>query len=101
MSLSFLTPLMLAGAALVAAPIILHLVMKQQPKHLVFPALRFIQRREDANRRQLRLRHLLLLLLRCCAIVFLALAMARPSLRFLECLFSSAHFSPCPLVSAS
>jgi len=41
MSLTFLTPLMLAGAALVAAPIILHLVMRQQPKHLVFPALSF------------------------------------------------------------
>ena len=45
MSLTFLTPLMLAGAALVAAPIILHLVMRQQPKHLVFPALQFLRQR--------------------------------------------------------
>jgi uncharacterized membrane protein len=81
MTLSFLTPLMLAGAALIAAPIILHLVMRQQPKHLIFPALRFVQRRQDANKRRLKLRHLLLLLLRCAAILFFALALARPTLQ--------------------
>ncbi len=81
MSLTFLTPLMLAGAVLIAAPIILHLVMRQQPKHLFFPALRFIQLRNDANKRRLKLRHILLLLLRCGAIVFLALAMSRPTVQ--------------------
>jgi hypothetical protein len=81
MSLTFLTPLMLAGAVLIAAPIILHLVMRQQPKHLIFPALRFIRLRNDSNKRRLKLRHLLLLALRCGAIVFLALALARPSVQ--------------------
>ena len=81
MGLTFLTPLMLAGAAMVAAPIILHLIMRQQPKHLIFPALRFIRMRNDMNKRRLRLRHILLLLLRCAAIVFLALALARPNLQ--------------------
>ena len=69
MCLTFLTPLMLAGAVLVAAPIILHLMMRQQPKHLMFPALRFIRQRNDANKRRLKLRHLLLLALRCAVIV--------------------------------
>ncbi len=63
---------MLIGAALIAVPIVLHLVMRQVPKHIVFPAVRFIVRREQANRRQLRLRHLILLLLRAGAIVLLA-----------------------------
>ena len=81
MSLTFLTPLMLAGVALVAAPIVLHLVMRQQPKHLIFPALQFIRQRSSSNRRKLKLRHLILLALRCAAIVFLALALARPSLQ--------------------
>ena len=81
MSLTFLSPLMIAGAMLVAAPIILHLVMRQQPKHLLFPALRFIRMRNDSNKRRLKLRHILLLILRCAAIVFLALALARPSLQ--------------------
>src|SRR5215467_2656948 len=81
MSLTFLTPVMLAGAVLVAAPIILHLVMRQQPKHLIFPALRFIRLRNDSNKRRLKLRHLILLALRCGAIVFLAAALARPSVQ--------------------
>lgn len=81
MGLTFLSPLILAGAALIAVPIILHLVMKQVPKKLIFPAIRFLQQREQANRRQLRLRHLLLLFLRCAAIVLLSAALARPSMK--------------------
>ena len=63
-------------------PIILHLIMRQRPKLLEFPALRFIQKRHDTNQRRLRLRHLLLLLLRAGAIALLALALARPSIKF-------------------
>ena len=64
------------GSALVAVPIILHLIMRRKPKMLEFPALRFIQKRHDANQRRLKLRHLLLLLLRMAAIALLALALA-------------------------
>lgn len=71
---------LLAGTALVALPIVLHLVMRQKPKLLEFPALRFIQQRHDTNRRQLRLRHLLLLALRALLIAVLAFALARPSI---------------------
>ena len=63
-------------------PIILHLIMRQRPKLLEFPALRFIRKRHDMNQRRLRLRHLLLLLLRAGAIALLALALARPSIKF-------------------
>ncbi len=79
--MDFVNPALLAGASLVALPIILHLVMRQKPKHFEFPALRFIQKRQDANRRKLRLRHLLLLLLRVAAIALLAAALARPTLK--------------------
>lgn len=68
----------LGGIALAAIPVVLHLVMRQQPRHLEFPALRFIQQRQDTNRRRLQLRHLLLLLLRVVMICLLALALARP-----------------------
>ena len=54
--------------------------MKRQPRLVEFPALRFIQARRDSNRRSLRLRQLLLLLLRICVIAGLALALARPSI---------------------
>lgn len=81
MGLSFLTPLLLGGAALVAVPIVLHLVMRRTPVPHDFPALRFLQEKRIANRRRLRLNHLFLLLLRMAAIVLLALALARPTLR--------------------
>jgi len=81
MGLSFLTPLLLGGAALVAVPIVLHLAMRRKPVPHSFPALRFLQEKRVANRRRLRLNHLLLLLLRMAAIVLLALALARPTLR--------------------
>jgi hypothetical protein len=81
MGLEFVNPLMLAGVAAAAVPIVLHLIMRQQPKQLEFPALRFVRQRQEANRRRLRLRHLLLLALRTAALCLLALAMARPSMR--------------------
>ncbi|HEX4128403.1 MAG TPA: BatA domain-containing protein [Pirellulales bacterium] len=77
----FLNPLFLAGTALVVVPIVLHLLMRPRPKHLLFPALRFIRQRHDVNRRQMRLRNWLLLLLRAAVICLLALALARPSIQ--------------------
>jgi len=81
MGLSFLTPALLAGTALVAVPVVLHLIMRRKPVRHDFPALRFLRERAVANRRRLRLQHLLLLLLRMAAVVLLALALARPTLR--------------------
>ncbi|MFM1905057.1 MAG: hypothetical protein RLZZ440_2957 [Planctomycetota bacterium] len=81
MGLSFLSPLLLGGAALVAAPILLHLLMRRKPVPHSFPALRFLQARAVRNRRRLRLSHLLLLLLRIAAVLLVALALARPVLR--------------------
>lgn len=79
--MSFLGPTLLAGAALVALPIILHLVMKREPKRVEFPALRFVRKRHSTNQTRLKIRHWLLLALRCAFILLLALALARPVLR--------------------
>ena len=76
--MSLLTPALLAGAALIALPIILHLVMRQEPQRLVFPAMRFLERRQATNQTRMRLQHWLLLALRCGAIALLATALARP-----------------------
>jgi len=81
MGLSFLTPALLAGVGLVAIPLILHLLMRRKPVPKEFPALRFLRTRAVANRRRLRLSHLLLLLLRMAGLVLLAVALARPTLR--------------------
>jgi len=78
--MTFVNISLLAGTALVALPIVLHLIMRQKPKRLEFPALRFVSKQHDANRRRLLLRHILLLLLRAAAIALLAFALARPSI---------------------
>ena len=52
--------------------------MRERPRKLEFPALRFLQIRKESNRRRLKIRHLLLLLLRCLAVLLLAFALARP-----------------------
>jgi len=77
--MAFIGNYILFGTLLVAVPVILHLVMRQKPKQLEFPALRFLQKRKETNRRQLRIKHLLLLLLRCGAILALVFVLARPS----------------------
>lgn len=80
--MTFVHVSLLAGSALVALPVLLHLLMRQRPRRFEFPALRFVRQRHETNRRQLRLRHLLLMLLRVAAIALLAFALARPSIRF-------------------
>lgn len=78
--MEFVNPAILAGTVLIAAPILLHLIIRQKPKHVLFPALRFLQQRHLTNKRTLRLRHLLLLLLRIAAVALLAISLSRPSL---------------------
>jgi len=80
--MTFLNASLLFGSALVALPIVLHLIMRRRPRHLEFPALRFVAQRQETNQRRLRLRHLLLLALRVGAILLLAAALARPSVKF-------------------
>ena len=77
--MAFVNASLLLGGMLMAVPVILHLMMRQKPRPLVFPAIRFVQQRRESNRRTLRLRHWLLLLLRALLIVLLAAAIARPS----------------------
>src|SRR5262245_10192887 len=77
--MAFVNLSLLLGGAFVAIPVVLHLIMRQRPKQLIFPALRFVHERRLANQRRLQLRHWLLLALRCAAIGLLALALARPS----------------------
>src|SRR5262249_22571867 len=61
-------------------PILVHLIMRQKPKPLPFPAFRFLKQRHLINRRKLRLQHLLLMLLRILLIAALCLALAQPRL---------------------
>jgi len=77
--MAFVNLSLLVGGVLIGLPIALHLLMRQRPRQLEFPALRFLISRQATNQRSLRLRHWLLLLLRCLALAILAIALARPS----------------------
>jgi hypothetical protein len=76
--MTFVFPILLGGLALAAIPLILHLIVRRQPKRLPFPAFRFLVQQHRSNLRKLRLRHLLLLALRVFLIVAMCLLLARP-----------------------
>jgi hypothetical protein len=80
MDISLLHAGLAGGAALAALPVILHLFMKQTPKHVIFPALRLIRERQKRSRKKLRVKNWLLLLARMALVALMALALARPSL---------------------
>ena len=76
--MSFLNPLFLLGLAAVVAPIIVHLVRRTNAKKIEFASLMFVRRVPQRTIRRNRLHNLLLLLLRCLALLLLVLAFARP-----------------------
>jgi hypothetical protein len=76
--MTFLFPVLLGGLVLAGIPVALHLIMRQRPKALVFPAFRFLVQKHRTNQRKLRLRHLILLALRFALIIAICLALSRP-----------------------
>ncbi len=70
-------PLLLWGAALIAAPILIHLLSKRKFRVVEWAAMEFLLDAHRHNRRRIQLEHLLLLLLRCLAIILLSLLVAR------------------------
>ncbi len=86
--MDFIHKFLLIGLVLAGLPVVLHLIMRQKPKRLPFPAFRFLRQRYRVNQRKLNLQHLLLLLLRIAVICALCLALARPRL-FANRVFSS------------
>ena len=72
--------ILIAGAALAGLPVLLHLIMKQEPKRLPFPAFRFLKLKQKTNQRKMRLRHFLLLAFRVLLIALFALTLYQPTL---------------------
>ena len=79
--MGFLNPLLLAAAAAIGVPLLLHLFRRRESRRVPFPALRYLLRTERDHARRIRLRQLLLLLLRVSAVLLLALAASQPFLR--------------------
>lgn len=78
--MTFTFPILLGGLALLAVPVLIHLILRQKPKTLKFPAFRFLLQKRKTNQRKLQLRHLLLLALRMLLLALICLALARPKL---------------------
>ena len=76
--MGLLAPLFLLGLAAIAAPILIHLRLRQRSRVVRFPSLMFISKAPYRSIRRRRLRDVLLLLMRCIAVALLALAFARP-----------------------
>ncbi|MFM1768004.1 MAG: hypothetical protein RJA22_533 [Verrucomicrobiota bacterium] len=77
--MSFLNPIMLAGLAAVAVPIIIHLLNRRRFQKVTWAAMRFIQASVQKNQKRMRLEDWILLALRCLLLALLALALARPA----------------------
>lgn len=76
--MTFLAPTMLAGAAAVSIPIALHFFYRARYKPLPWAPMRFLKEAIEQTSRRLKFQELILLVLRCLAIVLLAVALARP-----------------------
>src|SRR5512139_1017222 len=78
MALRLLAPLNLLAALAVAVPIAIHLLQRRREATVDFPAVRFLLLAQRRAARHLRVRRLLLLLVRCLAVLCFALLLARP-----------------------
>jgi hypothetical protein len=79
--MQFMAPWMLAGAAAVSIPIALHFFYRARYKPLPWGPMRFLKEALEQTSRRLKFQEWLLLLLRCLALILLALALARPGLQ--------------------
>ena len=76
--MAFETPVFLFALAAVAAPVIVHLIFRVRKRVVRFGTLRFLRALMKRNRRRLRLRDVLLLIVRAAVVALVALAFARP-----------------------
>lgn len=76
--MSFLSPLTITALALLALPVLIHLLVRGRARRLDFPTLRFLREMPSSRLRPSRLQQPLLLLLRLLALALLIAGLARP-----------------------
>lgn len=79
--MGFLAPAFLAGLAALSIPVFIHLINRERKEVVPFPSLMFLQKIPYRSVRRQKLRHILLLTLRCLALAIVVAAFARPFLR--------------------
>jgi hypothetical protein len=76
--MGILAPAFLAGLLAIAIPVVIHMINRERRETIVFPSLMFLRKVPYKSVRRQKLRHILLLLLRCAAIAIIIAAFARP-----------------------
>jgi len=78
--MNFLNPFFLFGLAAVAIPIVIHLINLRRPQKISFSTLSFFNELRKSTIHRIRIKQYVLMALRALALLFLALALARPFL---------------------
>lgn len=79
--MAFLAPLFFAALAALGVPVLIHMIQRQRTEVIEFPSLMFVRKIPFHSLRRQRIRHWVLLLLRCAALALLIAAFARPFIR--------------------
>jgi hypothetical protein len=75
---NFLSPAFFAGLGALAIPVVIHLINREKRVVVQFPSLMFLHKIPYRSIRRQKIRHLLLLLMRCLALLLFVAAFARP-----------------------
>ena len=73
-----LAPAFFAGLAAIAIPVVIHMIHRERRETVPFPSLMFLRKIPYRSVRRQKIRHLLLLALRCLALAIVVAAFARP-----------------------
>ena len=76
--MNLMHPILLLGALGIALPILAHLLNKHQFKQTQWAAMQFLTKAVNVRSRQIRPRDIILLLLRCLAVLLLVFAFTKP-----------------------
>ena len=76
--MGFVAPLILAGLAALAIPVLIHLIQRERKRVVEFPSLMFLRRIPYQSVRRRRIRDWALLAMRLAALLLVVLAFARP-----------------------
>jgi Mg-chelatase subunit ChlD len=76
--MGWLAPSLLAGFLAITVPVVIHMINRERKETVQFPSLMFLRKIPYRSVRRQKLRHLLLLAMRCLAVAIVVAAFARP-----------------------
>ena len=76
--MGLLAPALLLGLTALVIPVLVHLIHRERSQVVQFPSLMFLQKIPYRSMRRQKIRHWLLFLVRCAALLLLVLAFTRP-----------------------